>query len=115
MVIHPAPGLDLPRYRRALAAGPRAVGTRRRTYEEMLAKAGFAKIQATDLTADYRATLSSLLRQQQLRKAELVRLTGAAAFAERQAELRGALAAIEEGILARSLYLGSRGHPMSGT
>ncbi len=116
MAIHPAPALGEAGYRRALSAGPRAVSTRRRSYRELLTAAGFEAIEVVDLTDDYRETLGLLVHHQELHAEELGRLSGVESFEERQAELQKALAAIDEGLLRRSLCLarpGSRARAVS--
>jgi hypothetical protein len=109
MAIHPAPALGEADYRRALAVGPRAVSTRRRSYRELLTAAGFEAIEVVDLTDDYRETLDLLSHHQELHAEELGELSGVESFEERQAELREALAAIDEGLLKRSFCVAERG------
>jgi len=95
--IYPTPGLSKAAYRRAIKVGPRAVSTRRRDHRELLATAGYVSIEIIDLTGQYRRTILDFLEHHKRLADE-----------DRQADLRGSLSALDEGLLMRSLFLGRR-------
>jgi len=102
--IHPAPGLDPPRRRRAARDGPVAVATSR-PHLELLDAAGFVDIGETDCTAEFEATARAWIEQSDAHRDDLVALLGVRTFEERQAERRAQLRAIEDGVLCRSLFV----------
>ena len=101
--IHVAPGLDGPRHRRAVRAGPPHVATRR-PYPELVAQAGFIDVIEIDVTDDYARTQRAWLdaNEAACRRVRLA-VTSDKAFALGQADRRRAKAAIEDGLLRRSL------------
>jgi cyclopropane fatty-acyl-phospholipid synthase-like methyltransferase len=105
--IHVAPDLDAARHRRAVRAGPPQVATRR-PYPELVAQAGFRDIDAIDVTQDYARTQRAWLEANELRAAEVRRITSVHEFATAQADRRFAQSAIEEGLLRRSLITATR-------
>jgi hypothetical protein len=105
--IHPAAGLSSAQRRRASRDGPIAVATSRPN-KELLAAAGFTRVTETDCTAEFAATTRAWLHHWDANHAGLAALLGEQAFAERQAERRAQLHAIEDGILARSLLTARR-------
>ena len=78
--IHVAPGLDQPRHRRAVRAGPRHVATRR-PYPELVAQAGFVDVTEIDVTDDYARTQRAWLDAYEAHADELRRVTSDQAFA----------------------------------
>jgi cyclopropane fatty-acyl-phospholipid synthase-like methyltransferase len=105
--IHVAPDLDAPRHRRAVRAGPPQVATRR-PYPELVAQAGFRDIDAIDVTQDYARTQRAWLEANELRAAEVRRITSDREFATAQADRRFAQAAIDDRLLRRSLITATR-------
>lgn len=106
--IHPAPGLSDRDYKRAIRIGPRAVSTRRLQYSEMLTRAGFDLVDIVDLTRDFAIAARALHQHQENSFAELARLRGRQAIADRQAVLVKVSKAIEDGLLERSLFVAQR-------
>jgi hypothetical protein len=100
--IHPAPGLDAGQRRRASRDGPPAVATAR-SHAELLDAAGFTDIRETDYTDEFADITRSWIDQWDTHQDELASLLGAQAVADRQAERRAQLRAIEDGILRRAL------------
>jgi len=100
-----APGLSEADNRRALSFGPSFVSSRRRDHREMLVAAGFSKVEALDLTHEFRETQQAWLDGRERYARELVAADGQAAFNERQAEGRRQLAGIEAGLLRRALFV----------
>jgi SAM-dependent methyltransferase len=105
--IHPAPDLDRAGRRRARRDGPLAVSTRRPN-REMLESAGFDDVCETDFTDEYASVTRAWIDRYDERAAELEWLLGAEIVAERQADRRAQLQAVEDGILRRSLLTGRR-------
>ena len=105
--IHPAPGLTRAQRRRASRDGPIAVAAAR-PQRELLQAAGFIEVTETDCTAEFAATTRAWLQHWDEGRDDLVTLLGEQAFAERQADRRAQLRAIEDGILARSLLTARR-------
>jgi hypothetical protein len=102
-----APGLSSAARRRARAAGPRAVAMRS-DHRRLLGSAGFGDITEVDVTPEFRATAAAWLAEAAVHAQELARLEAAGAFAQRQADRRAMLAAIDAGLLRRSLVLSRR-------
>jgi sarcosine/dimethylglycine N-methyltransferase len=100
--IHVAPGLDAAQHRRAVRAGPWQVATRR-PYPELVAQAGFTDVVGIDVTPEYARTQRAWCVANESRAPEVRRLTSDTEFATAQAHRRFAQAAIEEGLLRRSL------------
>jgi ubiquinone/menaquinone biosynthesis C-methylase UbiE len=105
--IHPAPGLDRAGRRRAGRDGPVAVGSRF-AYPQMLESAGFGDVCETDCTAEFALVARAWIDRYDERAAELESLLGAQAVAERQADRRAQLQAVEDGVLQRSLLTAQR-------
>ena len=105
--IHPAPGLTPAQRRRASRDGPIAVAAAR-PHRELLEAAGFTEVAETDCTAEFAATTRAWLDHWDAGHDDLVALLGEQAFADRQADRRAQLRAIEVGILARSLLTARR-------
>jgi len=105
--IHPTAGLTPAQRRRASRDGPIAVATTR-PHRQLLEAAGFTEVTETDCTAEFAATTRAWLHHWDTNQAELAALFGEQVVAERQAVRRAQLCAIEDGILARSLFTASR-------
>jgi hypothetical protein len=103
-----APGLPAAARRRARAAGPRAVAMRI-DHRRLLRSAGFADVTELDVTAAFRDTAAAWLAESQAHAEELARLELPGAFAQRQADRRALLGAIDAGLLRRALLLARRG------
>jgi cyclopropane fatty-acyl-phospholipid synthase-like methyltransferase len=105
--IHIADDLDARRHRRAVRAGPFKVATRR-PYPELVAQADFHDVVVTDVTTEYARTQRAWLEANESRAAEVRRILSDRDFAMAQADRRYALAAIEDGLLHRSLITATR-------
>ena len=102
-----APGLAPAARRRASAAGPRAVAMRS-DHQRLLRAAGFQDITELDVTAAFRATAAAWLAESDAHADQLARLEPPGAFAQRQADRRAMLAAIDGGLLRRALVFARR-------
>lgn len=105
--IEPMPNLTLADRRRAHRAGPNHVAVRT-SYRSLLTSAGFRDVEHRDVTDEYRASLEAWQRALRRRSAAIEREIGTDAHEERLATGRGALAAIEAGLLSRSIYCAMR-------
>lgn len=105
--IQPGAGLTKAQRRRAHAAGPIAVAVPT-SYSSLLRTAGFTEIEAVDITADYRATLHRWISATERREPEVRLAMGDEAFDERMSYRRDAANAIDEGLLKRFQYTGTR-------
>ncbi len=105
--IHIPPGLTPQDHRRAVRVGPPAVAATR-AYPALLRAAGFAELGEVDLTAAYLATARAWYRHGLEFQTELAALHPPGEFADRLARRRAAIAAIEAGLLRRSLFLARR-------
>jgi SAM-dependent methyltransferase len=103
-VISVAPGLSRNDYARAVANGPEFIESDT-DYPTLLAATGWTGLAREDITMDFAASHRRLLRADAERQDALEALIGAAEFAERQAEWRSKLAAIEDGLLRRELFV----------
>jgi hypothetical protein len=102
-----APGLAPAARRRARAAGPRAVAMRS-DHQRLLRAAGFDEVSEVDVTAAFRATAAAWLAYSEAHADQLARLEPPGAFAQRQADRRSMLGAIDAGLLRRALMLARR-------
>jgi len=100
--IHVGPGLDAAQHRRAVRAGPPHVVTRR-PYAELVAQAGFGEIAEIDVTEEYARAQRAWQKGHDAHADELRRVIPDQDFALGQANRRRAIAAIEDGLLRRSL------------
>jgi hypothetical protein len=99
------PGLPKALHRRALRAGPSAVGSRGISQVELLTRAGFKSVVETDLSEDFLITARSWYEGREKRESELRATFGDSWFEDRQADSRVMIPAIEEGLLRRSLFV----------
>jgi hypothetical protein len=102
-----APGLAPAARRRARAAGPRAVAMRS-DHQRLLRAAGFDEVSEVDVTAAFRATAAAWLAHSEAHADQLAWLEPPGAFAQRQADQRSMLGAIDAGLLRRALVLARR-------
>lgn len=100
--IHVAPDLEAAQQRRAVRAGPPHVATRR-PYPELVAQAGFTRVVEIDVTEEYARTQRAWFEANESRAHDVQRLTSDTEFATAQADRRFATAAIEDGLLRRTL------------
>ena len=105
--IYIPPGLPEDAYRRAVLAGPEAVVSRR-DHLPLLRSAGFANISETDVTPEFLRVARTYLEARKRHADELRRSEGDAEFDRMQVERRDRVAAIEAGLLRRSLFLARR-------
>lgn len=106
-VIFPAPGLSESDARRAAEAGPPNCGLRT-SYPSLLRSAGFVEVDERDLTDDYYATATRKLAVAEQFADEMTEMLGRKDYDEMQAERRLAVAAIDAGLLRRSLFVARR-------
>ena len=101
------PELSASKRRRAISIGPPAV-TVRTTYLGLLRSAGFAEIDAVDLTAEYLATQQRWLAATLWHEEGLRSTLGDDTVREGIERRRRTVDAIEEGLLLRTLYTATR-------
>ncbi len=102
-----APGLSPAARRRALRAGPVAAWSRS-DHAGLLASAGFVRIDETEVTDEYRRVAHAWLNAAVRHEVGLRDALGDAAYEERQSERIEHVAAIDSGLLRRSLFVASR-------
>lgn len=110
-VIHLPPDLPPPQRRRALKAGPSAVATRSPSYRHLIASAGFTDVEQIDVTPAYRVAQRTWLRCALELKKQLAPTEPPGRFAERIEEQALTRAALNDGLLYRSLLVGRRRGP----
>lgn len=76
--------------------------------QELLPAAGFVDITETDVSDEYLRVARALVEARQRHAADLRRSEGEAAFAQSQESDRAKVAAIEAGLLHRSLFVARR-------
>jgi SAM-dependent methyltransferase len=76
-----------------------------RPYRELLAEAGFGDIEYRDVTPEYRETAARWLSESRALESGLRAALGAGTFEGRLAEQVSDLAAVDAGVLRRSLYI----------
>jgi len=103
-VISIAPHLSPGNYKRAVASGPEFVESDA-DYPTLLGQTGWAVVDCKDITLDYAASCRRQLQADEEHKDALETLVGASEFAERQADWRAKLSAIDGGLLRRSLFV----------
>lgn len=102
-----APGSTDAERRRATRAGPRAVASRR-PQAALLGSAGFVDVDETDVTPAFAVTARGWLHQAEQHADVLASIESPGAFAEQQRDRRTMLAAIEDGLLRRSVLSARR-------
>jgi hypothetical protein len=107
-VISVAPGLSERDKTRAVVAGPPYVSASG-TYPDLLAGAGFGEIDELDLTDQYQQTAAAWLHESTRAAKQLEEIYGIEEFRESQQEREKTLAAIEAGVLNRSLFVAQAG------
>jgi SAM-dependent methyltransferase len=108
--IHLPPQLSPAERRRAIDVGPPAVDSRGPDYMSLLRSAGFVDVEQVDVTAAYRATHQAWLRHARALADELELAEPPGAFAQRVEEHLATGAAIDDGLLHRSLFAARRTH-----
>jgi SAM-dependent methyltransferase len=103
-VISIAPGLSPEKYRRAVEDGPVFVESEA-DYAALLRQTSWAMVDRQDITLDYVASCRRMLQADSEHKDALQPLIGASEFAEREAVWKSELAAIEDGLLCRELFV----------
>jgi len=103
-VISVVPDLAEDARRRAVAAGPEFIETST-PYPGLLEDTGWSLQDRQDLTAAYEASLRRQLQADEARRSALEELMGRALVTDRLAHWRHELAALDEGLLRRELYL----------
>ena len=104
LTIFVTPGLSAREHRRAVRVGPRAVRSDREP-RDLLRAAGFTVVQTTDLTKEFLETARGWYEQSAVLEGELRATLGREEFDRQQADRREMVAAIEEGLLSRALFL----------
>lgn len=102
-VIFVAPGLSEQDREWAVVAGPPHVSTSE-SYTDLLASAGFDQIEEVDLTDQYQRTAAAWLNESTLAAPHLEESLGVEEFRRGQQGRQEAQAAIEAGLLRRSLF-----------
>jgi hypothetical protein len=105
--IHPTPGLDARRRRRAHQDGPVAVASHLPP-RELLTRAGFTDIEETDSTAEFATVARAWIDQWDRHRDALAESLGADEVDQRQKERRIQLRAVEDGLLRRTLLVAGR-------
>ena len=103
-VISIAPGLSSEGHARALEFGPPFVDSAC-DYTTMLHRCGWHIRERTDITGEWAQTTQQYLREQQVHRKELEDLQGKEDFEARQTRMREKVAAIDDGLLCRELYV----------
>lgn len=102
-VIFVAPGLSEQDRERAVVAGP-AHAAAAENYPDLLTSAGFDQIEEVDVTNQYRRTAAAWLNESTRATPYLEQSLGIEEFRRGQQERQKAQAAIEGGLLRRSLF-----------
>jgi len=105
--IHLADGLTPAQRRRAAAAGPNCVAARA-TQDALLRAAGFRDAVARDVTDEYLRLARAWRAARDRREPALRAVQGDAKFDEQRADNLAQIAAIEAGLLRRSLLTATR-------
>ncbi len=102
------PGLSKTAYRRATRIGSASVTSWRREQPELLTSAGFAQVEETDVTDECLRIRRALLGAKERHATDLRLSQGQSEFDRVQRENRATAAAIEAGLLRRSLFVAER-------
>ncbi len=103
-VIAVAPGLSRERYRRAVNNGPEFIETDT-DYPSLLTQTGWRITAHADITHGYAASCRRQRDADAAYKDELAALIGASAYTERKAGWRSKLAALDDRLLRRELFV----------
>jgi len=105
--IFTTPGLSKRDHRRAVRLGPRAVASRREQ-AELLQAAGLVEVLETDVTADFLETARRWVGYASKFEGELRSTLGDTLFDEQQTARRAMITAVEQGLLSRALFEGTK-------
>ena len=100
-------GLSEDAYQRAVLAGPRSVASSG-DHEQMLRSARLTEIDEVDVTDEFLRVAQGWLEGRERHADQLRRSEGKSEFDTSQAERRAGVAAIEAGLLRRSLFVAGR-------
>jgi hypothetical protein len=75
---------------------------------ELLRRAGFVDLAELDGTDEFRAVAKAWIDQWDEHRDALIKVYGESEFEARQHDRRNQLRAVEDGLLRRSLFIGSR-------
>lgn len=103
-VISVAPGLSAKQHRRAVENGPEFIESDD-DYTSMLEQTGWKIVAYQDLSASYAASCSRQLEADEAHSDDLANLIGSNEYLERVAGWRAKLAAIDDGLIRRELFL----------
>jgi SAM-dependent methyltransferase len=103
-VISVAPGLSRDDHKRAVENGPEFIESEA-DYETLLGETGWTVLERRDITTDYMASCQRQLEADEAWKDPLEALIGPSEFAERQAEWRSKLMALDAELLRRELFV----------
>jgi hypothetical protein len=109
LTIFATPGLSKRDHRRAVRFGPRAVRSSSEQ-AELLGAAGFDHVLVIDVTQDFLETIRRWLLHASELELGLRSALGDTLFDEQQADRKDMVAAVEEGLLSRALFVGTRQH-----
>ena len=77
-------------------------------YPALFESAGFADVDRVDVTSAYRATAAAWLAQRERRADDIIALVGAETHGDKLTDSRDTVAAIDDGLLRRYLYVAAR-------
>jgi hypothetical protein len=104
ITIHTPPDLDAAGRKLAYRLGPRMVNSRA-DYALLLERAGFSRIQATDITKEFLRISQRWYRARGRHEDELRAALGDARVREIERDSRLNIAGIERGVLRRSVFI----------
>jgi hypothetical protein len=107
LTIEPAAHLSGDRLQRAIENGPPEVAVET-PHEQMLASVGFTDIEGVDVTVEFSRTHQAWVDAWRAHEQELVGLLGVEVLNERNTERQAIRAALDEGLLRRTLYIARR-------
>ena len=102
-----SPGLSEAARRRAIDSGPPGVALDT-SHHDLLRSAGFADTEEIDLTEEYLRTANAWTKHRVRFADELIEFEGSDTFEERQAERQCGAAAVEDGLIRRSMFVAHR-------
>ncbi len=107
LTIFMSPGLSEAARRRALDSGPPGVGLDA-SHHDLLRSAGFADTEEIDVTEEYHQTAMAWTEHRDRFADELIEFEGRETFEERRAERQEGAAAVEDGLIRRSMFVAHR-------